>query len=336
MLVLGIETSCDETSVAILELSENSPPKILAEEILSQTKIHIEYGGVVPELAAREHLVNLPFLWQSVLKQANCRAEDLDLLAVTTTPGLKGCLLMGVGFAEGLSCAIGKPLVGVHHIEGHILAAFLNNPQLEFPYLALVVSGGHTQIVDVQGVGQYKIIAQTIDDAAGEAFDKSAHLLGFSYPGGPQLAALADSVTESSFNFPVIMKGKNDFSFSGLKTAVSLEIKKITKDLSDNAVKADMAHAVQKAIIDHLLDKLGRAMKKTDITRVVVTGGVAANKSLRSRVSSVAESYFPDPLHSMDNAAMIALVAGRRQRLKLQQLPANQVFPRKSIEDLGF
>lgn len=335
MLVLGIETSCDETSVAILELVENLPPKIIAEEILSQTKIHIEYGGVVPELAAREHLTNLPFLWKSVLTKANCQIADLDLIAVTTTPGLKGCLLMGVGFAEGLSVATGVSLVGAHHIEGHILAAFLNNPDLKFPYLALVVSGGHTQIVNVQGVGEYQIIAETIDDAAGEAFDKSAHLLGFSYPGGPQLAALADSVASSSLSLPAIMKGKDNFSFSGLKTAVSLEIKKIAEDINNEGVQADLAHGIQKAINDHLLDKLQRAIKKTGINRVVVTGGVAANKSLRRRVGEIAEAYFPDILHSMDNAAMIALVAGWREMLKLKQLPANQVYPRKSIEELS-
>ena len=241
---------------------------------------------------------------------------------------------MGVGFAEGLSIATAKPLVGAHHIEGHILAAFLNNPDLQFPYLALVVSGGHTLIVDVQAVGEYKIIAQTIDDAAGEAFDKSAHLLGFTYPGGPQLAALADSVESSSLSSPKIMKASDDFSFSGLKTAVRLEVEKVVDDLDDAKVKANLAHGIQSAIIDHLLDKLQRAIKKTGINRVVVTGGVAANKSLRARVGEIAESYFPDALHSMDNAAMIALVAGWREMLNLKQLPANQVYPRMSIEEL--
>lgn len=234
MLVLGIETSCDETSLAILDFKSLKEHSLLAEEILSQTKVHLEYGGVVPELAAREHLSNLPLLYDKVIKDSGIQETDLDLIAVTSGPGLKGCLLMGLSFAQGLAKGLEKDLYAIHHIEGHILAPFLNNKQLNFPYLALVVSGGHTQIVQVEEVGRYKILGKTIDDAAGEAFDKSAHLLGFDYPGGPKLAEFADSISYSRFTLPKIMPGSRDFSFSGLKTAISLLIKENSNFQTDH------------------------------------------------------------------------------------------------------
>ena len=198
MKILAFETSCDETAICLMDYQSLEDHQVLAEEILSQTDTHVEYGGVVPELAAREHLKNLPILFEKVLLKAQCELIDLDFLAVTVAPGLKGCLLTGLSYASGLAEALEKPLLGVNHIEGHLLAAFLNNTELTFPYLALLVSGGHTMIVQVDAVGEYQVLAKTLDDAAGEAFDKSAHLMGFSYPGGPQLAKLADQAERGS------------------------------------------------------------------------------------------------------------------------------------------
>ena len=332
MKILAIETSCDETSVAAVQVDFQASPQIIAEEILSQTSVHVEYGGVVPELAAREHLANLPLLYRKVLDGSRLETKDFDLLAVTIGPGLKGCLLIGLGFAQGASLASSLPLVGVNHIEGHLLAPFLNNPELSFPYLALVVSGGHTQIVRVLELGKYQILAETIDDAAGEAFDKSAHLLGFAYPGGPELASLADSVQESRFSLPKVMKGEKDFSFSGLKTAISLLVKKHQEDLQDPQTKAELAYAIQDSIVDNLIQKLKLVQSQTGDDNLVITGGVAANSRLRQLAQeNFNQVYCPDLLHCMDNAAMIALVAGMRSRADLINPGTKQVFSRLPI-----
>lgn len=330
MLTLGIETSCDETAVALLRSGGTSSATVLAEQISSQSAVHAAYGGVVPELAAREHLSALPLLFAAVLKDAGVVAQDIDLIGVTRGPGLVGCLLVGISFARAVSLGCGAPLMGVNHIEGHLLAPMLDVPELTPPYLALVVSGGHTEIVEVQGVGAYIIHARTMDDAAGEAFDKSAHLLGLEYPGGPRLAKLADSVPVESgarFKLPRIMPGQLGVSFSGLKTAVALLLAREREAWAGNeTVRAALASAIQEAIVDTLIDKLSQVIRSTKIFRVVVTGGVSANLRLRRRVGGLqvdgqsVESFFPLPVHSMDNGAMIAFAALRRNGLQREPL----------------
>lgn len=333
MKILSFETSCDETSIALLELDDDLNPTIVAEEILSQTKTHVEYGGVVPELAAREHMQNLPLLYDKVLNDSKVEIEEIDLLSVTAGPGLKGCLLMGLSFAQAISTVNNKEIVGVNHIEGHILAGLLNNKELSFPYLALVVSGGHTEIVQVNSVGDYKVLSRTTDDAAGEAFDKSAHLLGFSYPGGPQLANLADTVSSSEFSLPIVMKGNVNFSFSGLKTAISLLIKKNENFKSDENIKASLCFAIQDSIVANLITKLDMAVKNTGIENILITGGVSANQYLRNKAKDRFKNvYFPDKLHCMDNAAMIALTAGLRKANGLEGYSTKDVFCRNPIK----
>lgn len=337
MLILGIESSCDETALALVRLSSDLSSEILAEEVLSQTEIHIEYGGVVPELASREHLKNFPLMYESVFRKSNLSPEEIDLLAVTVGPGLKGCLLIGLGFAQGLAKAIAKPLVGVHHIEGHVLSPFLFDKSLPFPFLALVVSGGHTEIIKVISPGNYQLISRTIDDAAGEAFDKSANLLGFSYPGGPQLAALADTVTSSEFKLPEIMPTERDFSFSGLKTAILLLVKANPEFSKDEMLKAQLCWTIQKSIVDNLLGKMKKAVRDTGIKNLVLTGGVSANKLLRKEFSEIAgcRAWFGDFRHCIDNAAMIALAGGIRKMHNLPDYGIKTVFSRQPLAEYG-
>ena len=327
MKVLAFETSCDETAIAILELDNKKTPNLIYEEILSQTKIHIDYGGVVPEIASREHMKNLPILLEQVTKESKTDLDSIDQFAVTTGPGLKGCLLMGLAFSKAIAKVYKTKLVGVNHIEGHILAGLLNNADLKFPYLALVVSGGHTEIVKVKDVGDYEVLSRTIDDAAGEAFDKSAHILGFSYPGGPKLASLADKVNSSKYKLPKVMTTSKDFSFSGLKTAITLLLKNNPDFHNDDNLKAELAWTIQDAIVSNLLDKLKLAVVESGIENILITGGVSANKSLRHRAKAECKNvYFPDFLHCMDNAAMIALVAGLRETKGLPHFSINEVF----------
>lgn len=334
MLALGIETSCDESAVALLEFDSKNKPRLLGELISSQNAIHEQYGGVVPELASREHLRNLPLLYDSLLTTANKSIDDLELIGVTQGPGLKGCLLIGISFARGLSEATGKPLVGVNHIEGHLLAPRLDNPDLEFPYLCLIVSGGHTEIIEVRGVAEYHLVTRTQDDAAGEAFDKSANLLGLPYPGGAKLAALADTIRESPLKLPKVMREQEGFSFSGLKTAFLLLVRQNESKLKDESVKAQLAFAAQEAIVDTLVHKTSIALKERGISRLAVSGGVAANRRLREAVSSLKgiSSYFPTSLHSTDNAAMIAYVAAERWQkgIKSQDLLVKPRWPVES------
>jgi len=336
MYLLGIETSCDETALAVLAAEEGSV-KVVAEEISSQADIHEAYGGVVPELASREHLTNLPLLLEKVLNDAKISLSDLAAICVTQGPGLKGCLLMGLGFAKGVSQAANIPLVGVNHIEGHVLAPMLDNPDCDFPFLSLVVSGGHTEILAVYGVGKYDVLSRTIDDAAGEAFDKSANLLGLPYPGGPRLAALADKASSSQFKLPKVMRASNDFSFSGLKTAISLLIAQNSEALKeDPGAKQSLAFAIQKAIVDELLTKLKKAIKQTGIKTVTVTGGVSANSRLRGEVSELKDVkvFLPKMTHCMDNGAMIAY-AGWHRFLRGERLsPDASVFSRWPLEML--
>ncbi|MEZ4753244.1 MAG: tRNA (adenosine(37)-N6)-threonylcarbamoyltransferase complex transferase subunit TsaD [Bdellovibrionota bacterium] len=342
-IILGIESSCDETALAVLELKASGEISILAEQISSQVAIHLDYGGVVPELASREHLKNLPLLYNKVLKQAGVSLSDLDGIAATRGPGLKGCLLMGYGFARALSLASGKPLIGVNHIEGHILAPFLTNPELNFPYLSLIVSGGHTEIQEVYGIGDYKLIARTTDDAAGEAFDKSAHILGFAYPGGPKLAALADTCTEDKFELPKVMRDSEGFSFSGLKTAISILIKKheselnAEKDSGSQQLKAELAFSIQKSIVDALIFKVKQALDNSKLKTLTITGGVSANKRLRKEAAALpnVKVFLPELRHCVDNAAMIALAGAMRLKIKQYDNFSKSVVSRWPVETLG-
>ena len=312
MLILGIESSCDETAAALVSL-EQGRARILAERISSQAPVHEPYGGVVPELASREHLYNLPFVIHEIMQESGLAYRDLSAIAVTRGPGLKGCLLMGCGFAKGLSLANELPLVGVNHIEAHIHGAMLDNEEVEYPFLALVVSGGHTEIIDVRGLGEYRVVARTIDDAAGEAFDKSANLLGFAYPGGAALAELADRcVSAPGYILPRVMQGQEGFSFSGLKTAIALLVAR--EQPLDDSRRGALAAAIQEAIVEALYSKVRSALRTTRSGSLVVTGGVAANRRLRERMQSFrnVRVYFPALMHCMDNAAMVAFVGAKR------------------------
>lgn len=312
-LVLGIESSCDESAVALLRVQPEGTPEILAEEISSQSNVHVHYGGVVPELASREHLRALPLLTDQVLRTAGVELAEIDVVGVTAGPGLIGCLLVGIHFAEGLTMPHAIPLYGIHHIEGHVFAALLEHPHVAFPYLTLIASGGHTEIHLIEGLGQYRLIARTTDDAAGEAFDKAANLLGLGYPGGARLAALADATPTTPFSLPLPLPRSAHFSFSGLKTAISLLVEEQAKN--GEAVRGQIAKSVQAAIVQSLCDKLYRATREHNVRQVVVSGGVSANRLLRSQLKeqlSPLEVIFPSPLHCTDNAAMIALVAALR------------------------
>ncbi len=338
MRILGIETSCDETALSVLEF-EGTTVRVLSEEISSQIKLHEAYGGVVPELAAREHLANLPIMLESTLSKAGTALKDIAAIAVTSGPGLKGCLLMGVGFAKGLALSHNIPLVGVNHIEGHILAPQIENRELHFPYLALVVSGGHTEIVHVQGVGKYHILARTMDDAAGEAFDKAANLLHFPYPGGPRLAALADQsrpAQKSRFVLPKVMREAEGFSFSGLKTAIALLVKREGGIATDEKLKGEICWVIQESIVDALMHKLKDAIHRTGIRSVAVTGGVSANKFLRDEVSKLpgVKAYFPSMTHCTDNGTMIAFVGGLRFLQGERSDSGMEVISRWPVEEL--
>ena len=312
---LGIETSCDETAVAILESDRLGEAKILSEEISSQIDIHKLYGGIVPELAAREHLKNLPLLTDLALKKANLELRDISLIAVTKGPGLKGCLLIGTNFARGLSLKYKTPLIGINHIEAHVYSAFLNNPQVKYPFLALIVSGGHTEIILVEGLAKYKLISRTLDDAAGEAFDKAANLLGIPYPGGAKLSELADTVSQSRFELPKVMRKAEGFSFSGLKTAIMLLVKANQDAVqSDHLILHEICFAVQDSIVEALYFKLSQVINDTGVNQVVVAGGVSANKSLRRRLENQKglKVFYPLMKHCTDNAAMISYLGLQR------------------------
>jgi len=310
MLLLTIESSCDETAVAVVRDGH----EILANVIVSQIDTHARFGGVVPEIASRQHLQAICPLVDTALAEACVSLDDIEGLAVTRGPGLIGALLVGLSYAKALAFAKGLPLVGVHHIEGHILAIHLEQ-QVEFPYLALAVSGGHSHLFRVDGIGQYQLLGRTIDDAAGEAFDKVAKMLGLPYPGGPVIDKLAQSGDPSTVRFPRPMLKKNnlDLSFSGLKTAVLSHIETFDRDLTPTD-HANIAASFQEAAVDVLVQKTLRAARQEDLKRLVVAGGVACNKGLRQAFSETGEKesvdvYFPSPLLCSDNAAMLA-VAG--------------------------
>lgn len=315
MIVLGIETSCDETGIAIYDFAQK---KLLANALYSQIDLHAQYGGVVPELASRDHIGKLTPLTQEALKQANLSIEAVDAIAYTAMPGLVGALMVGASYAKGLAYALNVPAVAVHHLEGHLLAPLLDSTQkIEYPYIALLVSGGHTQLIEVSGFGDYQLLGESIDDAAGEAFDKTAKLLGLPYPGGPHLAKLAEKGRTDIFTLPRPMTDRPglDFSFSGLKTAV-LNTWLGCEDKSEQS-KADLCRAFQDAVVDTIVIKSKRALKQTGVKRLVIAGGVSANVHLRESLAILAknngyEVFYPPMAYCTDNGAMIAIAGAYR------------------------
>lgn len=331
MLVLGFESSCDETGVALVETRALKLPLLLAHALHSQIEMHQAYGGVVPELASRDHIRRVLPLTQQVLKKAGRSLGEVDVLAFTRGPGLAGALLVGAGVACAMAAALGKPVLGVHHLEGHLLSPFLSADPPEFPFVALLVSGGHTQLMQVEGVGCYTLLGETIDDAAGEAFDKSAKLLGLPYPGGPGLARLAEQGNPLAFSLPrpLLKSGNLDFSFAGLKTAVMVLAKKTALAMGcavpelPAEVLFDLAAATQAAIVDVLVSKSMAALAQTRQRRLVVAGGVGANRSLRRRLDAACAGagvrvHYPEMHLCTDNGAMIAMAAAMRLQTGLQ------------------
>jgi len=316
MLVLGIETSCDETGLAVYDTGRG----LLAHALHSQVAMHSVYGGVVPELASRDHVRRVVPLAQRVLVEAGARLADLDGIAYTQGPGLAGALLVGASVACALGYALGKPAIGVHHMEGHLLSPLLADPKPEFPFVALLVSGGHSQLFEVAGVGRYRLLGDTKDDAAGEAFDKTAKLLGLPYPGGPALAGLAESGRDGAVSLPrpMLSSGDLDMSFSGLKTAaLTLVRREAAGGTLDDARRADIAREFQHAVVDVLVAKAVAALGATGHARLVVAGGVGANRELRARLVAAVgrrggKVFFPDLEFCTDNGAMIALVGALR------------------------
>ncbi|MFO1316458.1 MAG: tRNA (adenosine(37)-N6)-threonylcarbamoyltransferase complex transferase subunit TsaD [Burkholderiales bacterium] len=319
MRVLGIETSCDETGVAVYDTARG----LVAHALHSQVAMHHVYGGVVPELASRDHVRRVVPLAEQVLRDAGLRLPDLDGIAYTQGPGLAGALLVGAGVAAALAYALRIPAVPVHHLEGHLLSPLLGEPRPEFPFVALLVSGGHSQLFDVAGVGRYRLLGDTLDDAAGEAFDKTAKLLGLPYPGGPALAELARTGVPGAVKLPrpMLASGDLDFSFSGLKTAVlTLARKEASGGAPDTLPaprKADIAREFQDAVVDVLVAKALAALDATGRRRLVVAGGVGANRDLRARLTAEVRArggdvFFPDLAFCTDNGAMIALVGALR------------------------
>jgi len=310
MLTLGIETSCDETAAAVLR-----DDIVLSSIVASQVKLHEKYGGVVPELASREHLKNIMPVIREALAKAAVQLDDIGLVAATYTPGLIGALLVGVSTAKAIAYAQGVPFIGVHHGEGHILAAHLEYPGIGYPYLALLVSGGHTALYHVKGLGEYRMLGQTRDDAAGEAYDKVSKLLNLPYPGGPVIDKLAQEGNPLAVNFPRSIQAGYDFSFSGLKTAVRNHValfKNKDKGIDPTLNIRDVAASFQAAVVDTLIEKTMLAAAETGVDKIVVAGGVAANSSLRSRMKQEADKrsmtlYLPGMELCIDNAAMIAL-----------------------------
>ncbi|HXZ54553.1 MAG TPA: tRNA (adenosine(37)-N6)-threonylcarbamoyltransferase complex transferase subunit TsaD [Burkholderiales bacterium] len=316
MRVLGIETSCDETGAAIYD----SDRGLLAHVLHSQVSLHDQYGGVVPELASRDHIRRVLPLVRSVLHRSGTAERELDAVAFTQGPGLAGALLVGATFANGLAFGLGIPAIGVHHLEGHLLSPLLDSDPPRFPFVSLLVSGGHTQLMRVSGLGAYELLGETLDDAAGEAFDKTAKLLGLGYPGGPALAALADRGNRDRFVLPRPMldrlekSGDLDFSFSGLKTAV---VTLLRKERLEEASRADVAAAFQEAVVDVLVAKSRAAIERTGLDRLVVAGGVGANARLRALLDDAAARdgfavHYPPVEFCTDNGAMIALAGAMR------------------------
>ena len=340
MIVLGVESSCDETGLALYHTERG----LLAHALHSQVAMHEEYGGVVPELASRDHVKRAIPLLEKILSDSGQSLSSIDAIAFTQGPGLAGALLVGAAIANGLALALGKPVLGVHHLEGHLLSPMLSKKAPEFPFVALLVSGGHTQLMRVDGVGEYTLLGETLDDAAGEAFDKSAKLLGLGYPGGPAISRLAEHGDPSVYSLPrPMLHSKNlDFSFSGLKTAVLTLVKNHPGELSEND-KANIARSFVDAIVDVLVSKCQTALKETRLKRLVIAGGVGANAQLRVALNAAANKkhfqvFYPELELCTDNGAMIAFAGA----LRLQRDPhaasheyAFTVKPRWPLHELG-
>ncbi|MEB3503011.1 tRNA (adenosine(37)-N6)-threonylcarbamoyltransferase complex transferase subunit TsaD [Pasteurella multocida] len=340
MRVLGIETSCDETGVAIYDEEKG----LVANQLYTQIALHTDYGGVVPELASRDHIRKTAPLIQAALAQANLTPDEIDGIAYTAGPGLVGALLVGSTIARSLAYAWNVPAIGVHHMEGHLLAPMLEDNPPTFPFVALLVSGGHTQLVRVDGVGRYQLLGESIDDAAGEAFDKTAKLLGLDYPGGAALARLAEKGDPKRFKFPRPMTDRPglDFSFSGLKTFAANTLQQAIKEEGEltEQTKADIAYAFQQAVVETLVIKCRRALKETGFNRLVIAGGVSANKQLRQDLAQLmqqlkGEVFYPQPQFCTDNGAMIAYTGFLRLKQGESQPLAIQVKPRWAMTELS-
>lgn len=339
MRILGIETSCDETGIAIYDDEQG----IMAHRLYSQIAVHADYGGVVPELASRDHVRKTIPLIKEVLADANLTPEDLDGVAYTAGPGLVGALLVGCSIGRSLAYGWNLPAVPVHHMEGHLLAPMLEDNVPEFPFVALLVSGGHTMLVRVDGIGQYELLGESVDDAAGEAFDKTAKLLGLDYPGGPVLAKMADRGVAGRYKFPRPMTDRPglNFSFSGLKTSAATTIRKETalQGNMDEQTHADIAYAFQEAVIDTLAIKCRRALQQCELKRLVVAGGVSANTALREKLSVITqklggEVFYPRPEFCTDNGAMIAYAGLQRLKAGTRADLTFKATPRWSLDSL--
>ena len=331
MRVLGIESSCDETGIAIIDSDQG----LVAHTVYSQIELHAEYGGVVPELASRDHIRKTLPLIRSTLVEAGMKADELDGVAYTAGPGLIGALLVGASLGRSLAWGWGVPAVAVHHMEGHLLAPMLEDNKPEFPFVALLVSGGHTLLVQVEGVGQYKVLGESLDDAVGEAFDKTAKLLGLPYPGGPELAKLAEQGNPARFTFPRPMVNRPglDFSFSGLKTFALNTVQNV--DGSDQD-KADIARAFGDSVVDTLFIKCRRALEQVKLDTLIVAGGVGANQRLRSKLDKLnADVFYPRPEYCTDNGAMIAYAGMLRLQAGESESKEIKVRPRWSLEELA-
>lgn len=336
MRVLGIETSCDETGVAIYD----DKLGILAERLYSQIALHKEFGGVVPELASRDHVVRLLPLIDETLQEANCKPDDIDGIAYTSGPGLVGALMVGAATAQSLAYVWNKPSIGIHHMEGHLLAPMLENNPPAFPLVALLVSGGHTQLVLVNGIGDYQLLGESLDDAAGEAFDKAAKMMDLPYPGGPSIAKIAEQGNAKRFDFPRPMIGKPglDFSFSGLKTFTATTIASFGDAITEQD-KADIAASFQRAVVETLTIKCRRALEQTNCKRLIIAGGVSANQALRTELEAMtkklhAQLFYARPALCTDNGAMIAYAGCQRLKARLSTPMGISVRPRWPLTEL--
>ncbi len=335
MKILGIESSCDETGVALVEAAGDGPTRLLAQALHSQIDMHRAYGGVVPELASRDHIRRVLPLLTHVLHETNLTIDQIDVIGFTRGPGLAGALLAGAGVACSLGASLRRPVIGIHHLEGHLLSPFLSSDPPCFPFVALLVSGGHTQLMRVDAVGEYRLLGETIDDAAGEAFDKSAQLLGLHYPGGSALSRLAEQGRDDAIALPrpLMHSGTFDFSFSGLKTAVRQHVARLGPDIGAD-VRADLAASTERAIVDVLTHKALAAIESTGLQSLVVAGGVSANRVLRRSLDASSAKrgfrvHYPEFALCSDNGAMIALAAAMR----LQRDPSEAV-PRYAFDVL--
>ncbi len=338
MLVLGLETSCDETGVALYDTERG----LLSHALFSQVDVHVEYGGVVPELASRDHVRKTLPLVEQVIQDAGCVATDIDGVAYTAGPGLAGALMVGATLARALAWGWGIPVLGVHHMEGHLLAPMLEEDAPQFPFVALLVSGGHTQLVRVDGIGRYRLLGESLDDAAGEAFDKAAKMLGLPYPGGPHIARMALHGDAQRFDFPRPMVNRPglDFSFSGLKTYTLNTIAdcRRTGALSEQD-RCDIARAFEEAVVATLVIKCRRALRQEQLKTLVIAGGVSANTNLRSTLKEAlakegARVFYPAPMFCTDNGAMIAYAGAQRLQAGQVDDAATRVRPRWPMEEL--